>query len=124
MPTREIHPVADVARHLPLRPVACAVLAALAHGPRPGIDVLEAVNATVPGRPILGPGSLYRLLKELRQEKLIARGDPDQRASGEHDDRQVHHVLTALGEAVLKGELSRLRRTITLAERARPAPQR
>ena len=53
--------------HLPLRPVACAVLAALAHGPRPGIDVLEAVNATVPGRPILGPGTLYRLLRELRQ---------------------------------------------------------
>src|SRR5262245_58802776 len=70
---------ADVARHLPLRPVACAVLAALAHGPRAGIDVLDAVNATVPGRPILGPGSLYRLLRELRQEKLIARGDPDER---------------------------------------------
>ena len=115
---------ADVARHLPLRPVACAVLAALAHGPRPGIDVLEAVNATVPGRPILGPGTLYRLLRELRQEKLIARGDPDERTTAGHDDRQVHHVLTPLGEAVLRAELARLRRTLTLADRARPAPQR
>ena len=124
MPSRDIHTAADVARHLPLRPVACAVLAALAHGPRPGIDVLEAVNATVPGRPILGPGSLYRLLKELRQEKLITRGEPDERVTVARDDRQVHHLLTPLGEAVLKAELSRLRRTITLADRARPAPQR
>jgi DNA-binding PadR family transcriptional regulator len=104
--------------------VACAVLAALAHGPRPGIDVLEAVNATVPGRPILGPGSLYRLLKELRHEKLIARHEPDSRAVAARDDRQVHHALTPRGEAVLKAELARLRRTITLADRARPAPQR
>ena len=121
---RDSRPASEIERHLPLRPVACAVLAALAHGPRPGIDVLEAVNATVSGRPILGPGSLYRLLKELRQEKLIARHDPAVRAAVERDDRQVHHALTPLGEAVLKAELARLRRTITLADRARPAPQR
>jgi DNA-binding PadR family transcriptional regulator len=114
----------DVARHLPLRPVACAVLASLAHGPRSGIDVLDAVNATVPGRPILGPGTLYRLLRELRQERLIARGEADERARAGRDDRQVHHVLTPLGEAVLRAELARLRRTLTLADRARPAPQR
>ncbi len=120
--TTRVPTAADVERHLPLRPVACAVLAALAHGPRPGIDVLEAVNATVPGRPILGPGSLYRLLKELRQDKLIARGTPEERSEGERDDRQVHHVLTPLGDAVLRAELARLRRTMLLA--AKPAPQR
>jgi DNA-binding PadR family transcriptional regulator len=114
----------EVARHLPLRPVACAVLAALAHGPLPGIDVLEAVNATVPGRPILGPGTLYRLLRELRQDKLIARGTAGERTSADRDDRQVPHVLTPLGEAVLRAELARLRRTLTLADRTRPAAQR
>lgn len=124
MPTPGSPTAADIARHLPLRPVACAVLAALAHGPRPGIDILEAVNATVPGRPILGPGTLYRLLRELRQEKLIARGSPGQLKSDDRDDRQVPHVLTPFGEAVLRAELARLRRTITLADRPRPAPQR
>jgi DNA-binding PadR family transcriptional regulator len=114
----------EVARYLPLRPVACAVLAALANGPRPGIDVLEAVNATVPGRPILGPGTLYRLLRELRQDKLIARGAADERTSADHDDRQVPHVLTPLGEAVLRAELARLRRTLTLADRPRTAAER
>ena len=124
MPNRTTTDHADVARHLPLRPVACAVLAALARGPRPGIDVLEAVNATVPGRPILGPGTLYRLLRELRQDKLIARGEASERTSRDHDDRQVPHVLTSLGEAVLRAELARLRRTISLADRPRPATER
>jgi DNA-binding PadR family transcriptional regulator len=107
---------ADVERHLPLRAVAGAVLAALAEEPRPGIDVLEAVNATVPGRPLLGPGSLYRLMRELRQEGLITRVEPD---ADPGDDRQVHHALTPLGRAVLAAEVERLRRTLTLAARAR-----
>jgi DNA-binding PadR family transcriptional regulator len=106
--------------HLPLRPVVCAVLAALADGARPGIDVLDAVNATVPGRPLLGPGTLYRLLRELRQAELIARTDTGDAA----DERQVHHELTPLGRSVLRADLERLRRTIALAGRARPATER
>lgn len=107
---------AVVERHLPLRPVACAVLASLADRARPGFEVLEAVNATVPGRPLLGPGTLYRLMRELRQAGLIERADP---AADPGDDRQVHHVLTTLGRTVLEAELDRLRRTLTLATRAR-----
>src|SRR5689334_20350280 len=113
---------ADVSKHLPLRPVACAVLAALADGPKPGIEVMDAVNATVPGRPILGPGSLYRLLKELWQAKLIERAESS--APGASDERQVHHLLTPLGDVVLRAELARLRRTILLAGGARPAAER
>lgn len=106
----------QVEAHLPLRPVACAVLAALADGPRPGIDVLEAVNATVPGRPLLGPGTLYRLMRELRQQQLIARAEP---ADDPGDERQVHHALTPLGAAVLDAEFDRLRRTLNMARGVR-----
>jgi len=104
-------PTAD--RHLPLRPTACAVLAALAERPRPGIDILEEVNRTVPRRPLLGPGTLYRLLRELRHGGLIAR------AGGRDapDERQVPHALTALGRRVLKAEVRRLERTLVLARR-------
>jgi DNA-binding PadR family transcriptional regulator len=108
----------DVSTHLPLRPVACAVLAALADGPLPGIAILDAVNATVPGHPLLGPGTLYRLMRELRQEKLIVRVDP---AVDPGDERQVHHALSPLGREVLRADLERLRRTISLASRARTA---
>jgi DNA-binding PadR family transcriptional regulator len=106
---------------LPLRPVACAVLAALVEGPRPGIDILDQVNATVPGRPLLGPGTLYRLLRELRRDRLIARTDT---AEGVHDDRQTFHALTPLGVEVLRLEIDRLRRTLQLAEPAKPGRTR
>jgi DNA-binding MarR family transcriptional regulator len=64
---------------------------------------------------------LYRLMRELRQARLVARTDP---AIDPGDDRQVHHELTPLGQAVLRAELDRLRRTLTLAARARPASDR
>lgn len=97
---------------LPLKPSAFAVLAALAEAPRPGVDVLDAVNATVPGVPLFGPGTLYRLLRELRQQRLIARVE----RSGAADERQAVHELTALGRAVLRAEAARLRRTLDLAD--------
>jgi len=111
----------DILRHLPLRPVACAVLASLAERPRPGIEILDAVNATASGHLLLGPGTLYRLMRELRQAKLVVRADPPVDPG---DDRQVHHALTPLGQAVLRAELERLRRTLTLASRVRPASER
>jgi DNA-binding PadR family transcriptional regulator len=99
---------------LPLRPAAFAVLAVLAEGPKPGIDILEQVNATVPGRPLWGPGTLYRLLRELRRADLIARTDT---APGVDDDRQTFHRLTPRGQRLLRAEAERLRRTLRLAER-------
>jgi DNA-binding PadR family transcriptional regulator len=106
--------VSEIARHLPLRPSACAVLASLADASRPGIDILDAVNATVTTHALLGPGTLYRLLRELRLAGLIARDDGS--ASG--DERQVHHKLTPLGRQVLQAEVERLERTISMARRA------
>jgi DNA-binding PadR family transcriptional regulator len=102
---------------LPVRPVAFAVLAALAGEPRNGIDVLEHVNATVPNRPILGPGTLYRLLRELRSDGLIARADAPA-SSAPVDERETHHSLTRLGRDVLAAESDRLTRTLALAGRS------
>ena len=102
----------EVRRHLPMRAVAFAVAAALAHGSRPGIEILEELNRTIPGRALLGPGTLYRLMRELRQQGLIAR---EERGAHSSDERQVHHVLTPLGRAVMRAEAARLRRTLDLA---------
>ena len=102
----------DARTHLPVRPAAFAVLAALAAGPRPGIEILDEVNAIVPGRPLLGPGTLYRLMRELRQQGLIAR---EARGARSADERQAHHALTPLGRAVMRAEIARLRRTLELA---------
>lgn len=99
--------------HLPLRPVACAVLAALAEGPRPGIDILEVANRTVSSRSLLGPGTLYRLLRELRNDGLVTR----ERMLDVADERQVPYALTPLGRRVLDAEVLRLERTVRLARR-------
>jgi DNA-binding PadR family transcriptional regulator len=103
----------DPAQHLPLRPAAFAVLAALANRPLHGIDVLDEVNATVTGGKLLGPGTLYRLMRELRQVGFIERAESDDEPG--RDERKTLHVLTPLGRAVLRAEVARLQRTIKLA---------
>ncbi len=105
---------ADPARHLPLRPASFSALAALADGPLAGFAILSAINETVPGNPILGPGTLYRLLSELRRDGFIDPVDPPAHAQGA-DDRRQYHGLTPLGRAVLAAEAERLRRTLLTA---------
>ncbi len=103
----------DARRHLPLRPTVFAVLAILADGPKAGIDILDGANLTEPAWPLLGPGTLYRLMRELRQDGLIARAAAT--AQADQDERQAFHALTPLGRAVLRAEAARLRRTLKLA---------
>lgn len=104
----------EAAARLPLRPVAFAVLTALAQGPRAGFEILEFVNATHPRKGLLGPGTLYRLLRELRQDGLIARTDAPA-AESTMDERRTYSVLTPLGRATMLAEAMRLRRTLASA---------
>ncbi len=100
-------------RHIPLRPSAVAVMAALSRGPLSGVDVLDSVESA--GGSILGPGTLYRLMKELRAEGWVERVDPPE--GREHgDDRRQFHVLTPGGRSVLRLEAERLRRTLAQIE--------
>ena len=103
---------ADVDTHIPVRPAAFAVLAALAGGPLPGIAILDAVNATVARPRLFGPGTLYRLMRDMRAEGLIAR--VEQRGES-RDERRSDHALTPLGRDVLRAETARLRHTLRLA---------
>jgi DNA-binding PadR family transcriptional regulator len=102
-------------RHLPLRPAAFAALAALADGPAAGFEILERATEVAAGRPFLGPGTLYRLLRELRGEGLIERTAAPDEACGGEDERRTYHELTPVGRAVLRAEAERLRRTLDAA---------
>lgn len=111
----------SVASFLPLRPVALAVLAVLAEGAKPGVQILERLEDI--GSRILGPGTLYRLLRELRQQQLIERVETPAGAEIT-DERQQFHGLSELGSRVLEAESDRLRRTLALApsrRRSRPS---
>ena len=97
------------------------MLAALAAAPPPRIEIVEEVNATGSGYRLLGPGTLYRLMRDLRHEGLIARTTAPK---GVRDERQTYHTLTPLGGAVLRAEIARLQRTLALASGASPASSR
>ena len=56
---------AEVLSRLPLRPGPLAVLASLASGPAPVVTMLEHAERMGAGSALLGPGTLYRLLREL-----------------------------------------------------------
>jgi len=101
--------------HIPMRPTAFAVLAALSDAPRPGIEILDHVNTTLPGQRLLGPGTLYRLMRDLRHAGLIARTTPRDKRDVT-DERQSFHELTRLGRSVLAAESRRLRRTLALVK--------
>lgn len=109
---RDVPADREVFDALPVRPSALAVMAALAEGPLPGFEILERANAGA-ARPLLGPGTLYRLMRDMRQEGLIERvAAPDGNGA---DERRQYHELTRFGVAVLGAEAARLRHTLQSA---------
>jgi DNA-binding PadR family transcriptional regulator len=100
---------------LPLRPAILAVLAGLSAGPVAGFTILERVNEATPRSAILGPGTLYRLLREMRRDGLIERTAPPAGEEGGEDERRTYHALTTWGRSVLRAEAVRLERSLRAA---------
>ncbi len=95
---------------LPLRPIILSVLLALRGGPRHGFEILETVESDQLLPSFLGPGSLYRTLKEMREEGFIEYST----APVEDDDKRRHyHGLTDFGARVLEAEAWRLQTALT-----------
>lgn len=91
--------------HLPLRPRVFAMLANLADGPRHGYDLMQRVNENLGRRSVLGPGTLYRVLKELRDLGWI---DEVPAPEPGLDPRRRYYGLTALGRSVVDAEAARV----------------
>jgi len=97
---------------LPLRPLFLSVLLAVREDPQHGYDVLERVNQDQGEYAILGPGSLYRTLKEMRDLGLIERRPMP---AGVKDGRRAYHAITDAGRSVLRLEVDRLQQAMTRA---------
>ena len=88
---------------------------ALAQAERHGYEIMQEVERRTEGRIVLHPGTLYRALSRLLEQKLIE--ELEARSSEHEDERRRYYRLTALGAAVAKAEVDRLADQVAAARR-------
>jgi DNA-binding PadR family transcriptional regulator len=97
----------DPAEHLPLRPTDLHLLLALAEKDLHGYALVQAIEVSTNGLIRLDPGNLYRVIKRLLADGLVA--ESERRASSEAAaERRRYYRLTAPGRKALAQELRRL----------------
>jgi len=102
-------------------PAALPVLIALGDEPLHGLGIADKVERATGGETSLGPGTLYRTLKQLVREGLIQDvAPPDEGA----DPRRRYYAITPAGKAFAAKEATRLQNLVTLARRMRFLPQK
>lgn len=102
----------DIHRHLPLRPVVFAVLLVLRAEPAHGFGIMERANGHLGEHVLVGPGTLYRTLKEMRAAGYVEHADPPAGESGT-DGRRQYYRLTSRGLAVCDAEARRIAALLT-----------
>ena len=105
----------------PLKPVEFLVLAILENGSLHGYGIVQEMNTRTDGRVSPRPGDLYRILYRLDQWGLLV---PDDRRTGDDEERRSYYRLTDLGRRVLVSEAEFLAKMAadTLSKRTdRPA---
>jgi DNA-binding PadR family transcriptional regulator len=101
----------------PLRPLVFELLLLLQRGEQHGYALMRALADRSERRFVLGPATLYRTLKELRQQDLI---ETVEAASDDDDDeRRRTYRLTERGRAVAAAEAERLDSLVADARAAR-----
>jgi DNA-binding PadR family transcriptional regulator len=111
-------PGADLGALLPLSPAVFYILLALAGGERHGYAIMREVAGSTGGQVRLGPGILYRSIKQMLGAGLIdeAGERPDPALD---DERRRYYRLTAFGRRVAQAEAERLAGLVRLAEERR-----
>lgn len=96
----------DPRNFLPLKPVDLELLLALADQDLHGYGLVQAIAEHTDGLVVLDPGNLYRVVKRLLAEGLIAESEGEAAVAGE---RRKYYRITTLGGRVVAKELDRLR---------------
>jgi DNA-binding PadR family transcriptional regulator len=85
------------------------IMAALTE-PRHGYAVMNLVEETTKGQVVIGPASLYTIIKKLLNEQLISLHD-------DTDSRRKVYVLTEKGRDILREDIKRRKIMVELAEK-------
>jgi PadR family transcriptional regulator, regulatory protein PadR len=100
---------------LPLRPVELLVLTMLSAGDRHGYGIRQDIVEHTGGRIALEAGNLYRHIRKLESEGLLAETEP-RVVEESPDERRIYYRLLPFGKRVLAAEMLRLRALVQLAE--------
>jgi DNA-binding PadR family transcriptional regulator len=104
-----------------LKPPVFHILLALAEAELHGLGIADRVEATT-GRSVeLGPGTLYRSLKEMAQAGLIREAPAP---AADADPRRKYYAITAEGRRRVAAEASRLERLVEVARERNVLPER
>jgi DNA-binding PadR family transcriptional regulator len=94
------------------------ILLTLAEGERHGYGIMQEILHRTGGAVELGPGTLYRSIKQLLGRRLITEVAPDTPAEPEADGRRRSYALTPSGRARTAEEAQRLQDLVRWAEEA------
>lgn len=94
------------------------ILLSLAEAPRHGYSIIKEVEEETAGAVRLGPGTLYRMLRQLLDDAWISEVDK----SDEADPRRRYYRLTPRGKKVAQEEAARLANLVRLARARRLLP--
>jgi len=108
----------DIQTFLPLQPRDYLLLFALSAGRRHGYGLIKDVEQDTAGAVTIDPANLYRSIKRLTKDGLVADADaPDGETAGH--ERRRYYRITPLGKRVVKAEAARLADLATLARARR-----
>ncbi len=110
--------VAQTEDTVALTPAVFQILLALADGERHGYGIMQEIALRTNGATRLGPGTLYRSIKRLLGEGLIAESDarPDPALD---DERRRYYRLTVSGRRAVSMEAQRLAQLVGMARAKR-----
>lgn len=104
---------------LPLHPRDFLILMALTDGSQHGYGLVKAIEAESEGEVQMDPANLYRSLRRLERDGLVAEveGPPD-----EETERRRYYGLTEYGESVVRAEALRVSRLVRTAKAKKLIP--
>lgn len=105
----------------PLKTPVFHILLALADGDLHGLGIADAVEDATEGAVELGPGTLYRSLKEMAEQGLIRGVDAP---SDDADPRRKYYRITDRGRRAAEVEAARLETLVRVARERKLLPGR
>jgi DNA-binding PadR family transcriptional regulator len=107
----------DPRDRLPLKPIELLILTMLSAGERHGYGLRQDIVDHTEGRIALEAGNLYRHIRKLESDGLVAETEP--RAAANDDERRIYYRLLPFGRRVLAAEMARLGALMRIAEENR-----